>query len=149
METLRKRAVAGEDFSILQRDAYMDLHIQAQPPPVTPVAVRRNSLQGDEAGTFDLNPGEISDILDLPGAVALVKLQAKDVLALESVRQEIEVALRRDHMQAQLTRLNEKVKADFNLNYLGLSSQPDLFGTAAISPVVNDQAVRQKSTDRP
>src|ERR1035441_8384647 len=54
MEQLRTRAIVGEDFNRLLQDAYQHLRIQATPPPVNVLTLRRAGLQGDEAKLFDL-----------------------------------------------------------------------------------------------
>jgi PPIC-type PPIASE domain len=132
MEALRKRAVAGEDLNQLQHDAYKDLHIQATPPPLNVVPLRRSGLQGDERKAFDLKPGEISEVLDSAAVVVFFKLESKEVMPIESIRPEVEAALRGSRTQNQLSKLTKKINAQFNLEYLGMSSQPDLFGLSAV-----------------
>lgn len=143
MEQLRERAVAGADLNQLQQDAYKHLHIQATPPPVNLSSLRRGSVQGDEAKAFDMNPGEVSNVLDLPAALAIVKVESKEPVPIESVHQEIEYALRRDHMQDATDKLTKQISAQFNLQYLGLSSQPDLFGPLPMSPATSRMNVRR------
>jgi PPIC-type PPIASE domain len=135
MEALRNRAVAGEDLNLLLQQAFEHLQIQAPPPPVNVVSVRRNNLQGDEAKAFDLTPGEITPVLDLPAAFAIIKLDSKEPIPIESLRQEIEGALRRDVVQNQISKLGKRVNTEFNLQYLELPSQPDIFGPAAVNPL--------------
>jgi hypothetical protein len=135
MEELRKRAVDGEDLNLLLHQSYEHLQIQAPPPPVNVVGVRRSNLQGDEAKVFDLNAGEITPVLDLPAAFAIYKLDSKEALPIESLRQEIEASLRRDIVQTQISKLGKRVSTDFNLQYLELPSQPDIFGPAAVNPL--------------
>ena len=113
------------------------------------MTLRRNSVQGDEAKAFDLNPGEISTVLDLPAAFALVKLESKEQMPISSVRQEIEAGLRRDRVQMDLSKVTQKISAQFNLNYFGMSAQPDIFSTAAIGPLVRRGSTRQTSDSRP
>ena len=149
MEELRSRAVAGEDFNQLQQDAYKHLHIQATPPQVNVSMLRRSNLQGDEAKAFDLNPGEISIVLDLPAAFAVVKIETKEPMPIESVRQEIEGALRGGQVQNDLSKLTKKISAQFNLEYLGMSSQPDLFGLPAISAAATRGSIQPTSGTRP
>ena len=135
MEELRNKAVAGEDLNSLLHQAYEHLQIQGTPPPVTVVSVRRNNLQGDERKVFDLNPGEITPVLDLPASFAIYKLDSKEPLPIESLRQEIESSLRRDLVQNQVSKIGKRFSTDFNLQYLELPSQPDVFGPAAINPI--------------
>jgi len=135
METLRARAAAGEDLNQALQDAFAHLHLQAPPPPVNAMAVRRNDLQGDEVKAFDLNPGEITPVLDLPAAFAIIKLDAKEPLPIDSVRPEIERALRRDTVQNTVSKIGKRVNTEFNLRYLELPSQPDVFGPAGTNPL--------------
>ena len=149
MEALRSKAVAGEDINQLQQEAYKHLHIQAMPPPVNVQTLRRVSLQGDEAKVFDLNPGEVSAVLDLPAAFAVLKVESKGPMPIESVRAEIEATLRRDSLQNEVSKRTKNISAQFNLPYLELSSQPDIFGVTAIRPAVSRASVRRTPTNRP
>jgi hypothetical protein len=148
MEELRKRAVAGEDFNRLQQDAYKHLHIQATPPPVNVMTLRRGSVQGDEAKAFDLNPGEISTVLDAPAAFVVMKLESKGPMPIESVHQEIEAALRRNGLQNEVSKRTKSISAQFNLPYFEMRSQPDIFGLGVTIPVASD-STPSTSTDRP
>ena len=149
MDELRTRAVAGEDFNQLQQEAYKHLHIQAPPPPVGLSALRRAGVQGDEAKAFDMNPGEISPVMDLAAAMAIVKVESKEPVPIESVRQEIEYALRRDRVQGATEKLTKNISAQFNLQYLGLSSEPDLFGSTPIRPAASRMNTRRSFRTRP
>jgi PPIC-type PPIASE domain len=151
MEGLRKRAAAGEDLNQLQQDAYKDLHIQATPPPLNVVPLRRSGLQGDERKAFDLKPGEISEVLDSAAAVVFFKLESKEVMPIDSIRPEIEAALRGSRTQNQLSKLTKKINAQFNLEYLGMASQPDLFGLPAVGTTAsaNTGSKRRTSGTRP
>ena len=142
MEELRSRAVAGEDLNQLQQEAYKHLHIQATPPAVGVQTLRRISLQGDDLKAFDLKPGEISTVLDLPAAFAFVKLESKEVAPIGSIHQEIEAALRRKGMEDQVSELTKSIGAKFNLQYFGLPSQPDIFRLEAASPAASGGGIR-------
>lgn len=135
MEELRNKAVAGGDLNTLLHQAYEHLQIQATPPPVTVVSVRRNNLQGEERKVFDLNSGEITPVLDLPASFAIYKLDSKEPLPIESLRQEIESSVRRDLVQNQISKIGKRFSTDFNLPYLELPSQPDVFGPVAVNPI--------------
>ena len=64
---------------------------------------------------------------DLPWAYAFVKLELKQIMPIESARQEIETALRRERTQDAITKLGKRGSAQFNPRYLDMSSQPDIF----------------------
>ncbi|HWT80007.1 MAG TPA: hypothetical protein VN648_14570, partial [Candidatus Methylomirabilis sp.] len=76
---------------------------------------------------------EITPVLDLPASFAIIKLDSKEPIPIESLRQEIEGALRRDIVQNQISKIGKRVSTDFNLQYLELPSQPDIFGPAAVN----------------
>jgi hypothetical protein len=134
LEDLRKRAVAGEDFNLLQQDAFKHLHILASPPAVAVSTAQRLAVQGDEAKALDLNVGEISAVLDLPAAFAIIKIESKDPVPVQYVHQEIEATLRAEHLKSEVNKLAGKISAQFNLKYLDLPAQPDLFALTAINP---------------
>jgi hypothetical protein len=149
MEQLRTRAVAGEDLNQLQLDAYQHLHIQAMPPPVNVMTLQPGTLQGDEAKVLALNPGEFSPVLDLPAAFAVIKIESKDPTPLESVRQEIETALRRDGLQSEVSKRTKGITAQFNLEYFGMPAQPDIFGVTVIIPPASRPGIPLTPTNRP
>ena len=149
MEELRTRAIAGEDFNRLLQDAYQHLRIQATPPPVNVVTLRRAGLQGEEAKLFGLNPGEVSAVLDLPASFAFVKVESNDPMPIQSVRPEIEAALRRDRLQNEVSKRTKGIAAQFNLEYFGLPSQPDMFGVAAMIPPPSPSPSRASVRNQP
>jgi hypothetical protein len=134
LEELRKRALAGEDLNDLQQVAFKDLHIQAPPPPVTVQPLNRNVVQGEETKLFQLKAGDISAVLDLPAAYVIAKIESNQTAPLDIVRPEIEAALRRDRVQNGVEKLTKTINADFNLAYLGLASQPDMFAQTSLAP---------------
>jgi hypothetical protein len=131
MDELRARALAGENFAELQKQAYQDLHIQATPPPMIETPLRRGGVQGDELKVFDLKAGEISPVLNLPASLAIMKVQSRDTTLIEPVRKDIASMLRRDRIQAALAKAGKSITTQFNTDYLNLPSQPDLFGPKA------------------
>jgi len=141
MAELRSLAVAGEDLNQLQQAAYEHLHIQVPPPQVASMEVRRGGVQGEEATVLDLNPGEITPVLDSIAAVVFLKLESKDVIPFATAHREIEAALKADYVQGEINKLTKNVSAQFNLPALGLSAQPDVFGPAAIAPAAPNRAV--------
>jgi len=134
LEELRKRAVAGEDLNQLQQEAYKHLHIQATPPAVVVTTVQRLTVQGDDAKALELNPGEVSGVLDSAAAFAIVKIESKDPVPVQYVRQEIEATLRAERLKSEIDKLAGKISPQFNLQYLEMPAQPDLFALTATNP---------------
>ncbi|HLK49746.1 MAG TPA: peptidylprolyl isomerase [Bryobacteraceae bacterium] len=148
MEEIRKAAVGGEDFNKLQQQVYRQFRIATPAPPVTVITIQRRSLQGGEAKLFDLKPGAVSSVLDLPGAIAVEKLEGKGTAPLASVRAEIEAWLRGTKAQAQLAKFTGDIKTEFNLDYLELPSQPDLFGVGRDTAAASGPTAPGTSTTR-
>jgi hypothetical protein len=133
-DELRERAVAGEDFDQLQREAYKNLGINVAPPLTKLNMVRRTSLPQDEAKVFDLNVGELSPVLESGGALVILKLESKQSIPVESAGPEIKSILQRDRLQHELHSAANNVKAQFNLKYLDMPSAPELFTPSALAP---------------
>jgi hypothetical protein len=148
MEKIRTRAAAGEDFTQLQKEIYEQFHIQAAPAPISVTTIQRKNAPGDEAKAFNLKPGEVSPVLDLSGTVAILKLQSKETSPLTSVRSDIDALLRGERAQAQLGQIAGKVKTQFNLQYLELPSQPDLFGLGVSGPAEAPKQPPASNTNR-
>jgi len=125
-DELRTRAVAGDDFQQLQQDAYKDLGINASFPP-TRLAVRRRDVMQDERKVFDLNPHEVSEVLDLPNAFVILRLDSKKTLPAPLVLNEINPILQANRMRTELQDTGKNIKADFNLKYLEMATAPELF----------------------
>lgn len=126
-DELRERAVAGEDFEQLQRDAYTSFGIIGTAPPTKLNMVRRTNLPPDEGKVFDLQAGEVSPVLDSLGSLVVLKLVSKQSVPAADAEVEIKSLLQRARMQQELETATKTVKAQFNLQYLDLSSAPDLF----------------------
>ncbi len=148
MEDLRKRAVSGEDFQKLQQEAYNALHVQAPAPIMAPIMLQRGSLQGDEAQVFEMKPGDISPVLDSAAAVVIIKVISKETVPMGSARAEIEAALMRDRTQQQMVELGKKITAQFDLQYFGMTAQPEIFSPTAFSVAAGRAPARRGSAFR-
>ncbi len=147
METVRAKAIAGANLDELQKNAFISLGIQATPPPVTLTSLREVDLQGSESEISKLKSGDISEVLDLPAAFAVVKLESHDTMQIESVRGDIRAVLFQDHLQEELRSATKNISAKFNLAYLHLSAPPDLFGWQTLP--LNTRDLKVSSTKTP
>src|ERR1700751_5892181 len=127
VESLRKRAVLGYDFDQLQAQAYSDLGIPQPPPPTRLTMSRRNSMPEDQAQVFDLQPGEITPVIESYTKLAILKLVSKRIAPFESVLPEIKDEIKQKRLKQELENASKSVTADFNLQYLGMRAQPALF----------------------
>jgi hypothetical protein len=122
---LQARAAKGEDFEALQKEAAA---LNSGVNPWSKMAsVRRSGLQPAEAVVFDVKPGEVTPVVDAPGAFEVLKLVSVKPVPLDSVREEIKSALTNGHLQLIMKDATKDVTANFNLAYLSLPSPPELF----------------------
>src|SRR6202790_2800016 len=133
MDELVARAAAGEDFDQLQQDAYKIVGMGSPLPPTKLSMVRRTNLLPGEGKVFDLNVGEVTEILDSPDSFVIVKLESKHTLPIEIVEPEIKASLQQERMAQELQSAAKNVKADFNLAYLDIPAAPELFIPSAIA----------------
>jgi len=126
-EELRQRAVAGEDFEQLEHEAFINLGVNAIAPPTKLNMVRRKNLPSEETRVFDLQPGEVTPVLESLGYLVVLKLVSKQSVAAAEAEPEIKALLRQDRMQQELESAKKTITAQFNLKYLDLTSEPELF----------------------
>jgi hypothetical protein len=76
---------------------------------------------------FDLQPGEITPVIESYTKLAILKLVSKRIAPFESVLPEIKDDLKQKRLTQELENASKSVTADFNLQYLGMRAQPALF----------------------
>lgn len=140
-DELRARAAAGEEFDKLQQEAYKSLAIKATPPPTKLGLMPRSKLSPDEAKVFDLEPGDVTQVLESQDALIILKLESKQIVSIESARPEIEALLLHDRMQNGLRDATKSVKADFNLKYFESQTAPELFPPSLMSPASGKRGI--------
>jgi len=88
-DKLRARAVAGEDFTKLQQDAY-DFAGQKLKATSTRVPnIAKTRFPASDISVFDLKVGEVSPVLNDPQAYMIYKVEAKADQPLDEVKPEI------------------------------------------------------------
>ena len=133
-EALRTRAVAGFDFDQLEVQAYRDLGITLPPPLTRLTMARRSSMPEDQAIVFDLQPGEITPVIESYGKLVILKLVSKHTATFESVLPEIKADVKPERLTREMAKASKSVTADFNLEYLGVTDQPALFTVTGDAP---------------
>jgi hypothetical protein len=127
IDSLRGRAAAGYDFDQLQALAYADLGINQILPLRRLTMARRSSMPSDQAQVFNLQPGEITPVIDSYTNLVILKLVSKHTASFDSVTPEIRSGLKPALLKREIQSASENVSAEFNLQYLGMSAQPELF----------------------
>ena len=92
-QKIRAAAAAGGDFEKLQKQAYDDIGLKTPPPPTAAGTQRSESLPPSQSKVFDLQPGQISEVMDEPGGLYIFKLDSKNKLTLAEAIPEINRSL--------------------------------------------------------
>jgi len=118
-EELRTRAAAGEDFAKLQKEAFDAAGMKIASPTVTLPKLRRAGLPAAHAAVFDLKVGEVSQIINDAGGHYIYKLEAKDPMPLDQVKEEIHSKLQNDRTREMMEKINGSYKVESNEAYFG------------------------------
>ena len=100
-DTLRTRAIAGEEFAALQAQAYLTAGIKSAAPG-TSMSVRRISLPPDQTSVMDLSLGEVSPVIEDPNGYFVYRVKSKAMVPLDQASDEIKEALRIQRMQDEM-----------------------------------------------
>lgn len=130
-DDLYARAQKGEDMQKLQKDAYTALGITTTPPPTELGAIRKGALspQTDKA-VFALAPGGVYKS-DEPAAFIIYKLDNKQQLSEDNVKEEISRMLYQQKMQGRRKEISNSVHATFDDKYFGAGVPAEKEGPAA------------------
>jgi peptidyl-prolyl cis-trans isomerase C len=122
---IHDRAAKGEDFEKLQKEAYTTLGLTIAPPN-TSVGTRRRGMltPAEEQELFALKPGDVSKVEQEPAGFIIYKVESKQTLPEEQVKDEISRELSRQKMEDQMKSINSNVKADLNDQYFGPPNTP-------------------------
>jgi hypothetical protein len=123
-QKIRAAAAAGGDFEKLQKQAYDDLGLKTPPPSTSAGTQGRGSFPPSQAKVFDLQAGEVSEVLDEPGALYIFKLDSKKKATLAEVTPEINRVLEAERMKGAVDKLTKSVKPELNQEYFGAMASP-------------------------
>jgi PPIC-type PPIASE domain len=123
-DDLRARAVAGEDFDKLQKEAYEAAGIPNNAPPTSMPKVRRNNLPPSQASILDLKPGEFSPVIHDPSGSFFYKMQSKTLPPLSEVQDEIKGTLQSQRLRDMQQKIQASVTTDLNDAYFSASPAP-------------------------
>ena len=120
---LRARAVQGEDFDKLQKDAYAAAGLSGSTPTTKMENVRRTTLPANHQAVMDLKPGEVSEVIsDSNSGSYIYKLVSKETLSLETVKPEIQKMISSQRYRDSMQGFQGNV--DLNDAYFGAARNP-------------------------
>ena len=122
---MHDRAAKGEDMEKLQKEAYTSLGLTLAPPSSS-VGARRRGMQplAEEAELFSLSSGQVTKLKQEPAGYLIFKLESKQTLPLDQVKDEISRELYRQKMDQAVKDVTATVKADLNEKYFGSPEPP-------------------------
>ena len=132
---MHDRAAKGEDMEKLQKEAYTSLGLTVAPPS-SAVGARRRGMQprAEEDELFSLSPGQVTAVKQEPAGYLIFKLESKQTLPLDQVKDEISHELYRQKMDQALKDVTATVKADLNEKYFGSPEPPKQQAPAGAQP---------------
>jgi hypothetical protein len=118
-EDLRARAVAGEDFLKLQKEAFEAAGMKIESPTVTLPSIRRSGLPPAHTAVFALKPGDVSQVISDNGGHYIYKMSNKSEMTLDQAKTEIHGKLQNDRIHEEMDKLNNSFKVETNEAYFG------------------------------
>jgi hypothetical protein len=124
-ESLRQRAVAGEDFTKLQKEAFEAAGTKVENPTVNLPKVRRTGLPPAHVAVFDLKAGEVSQVISDNGGHYIYKVVSKEVLPLDDkMTGEIHTKLKSERLKEMMDKYTNSFQATTNEAYFGPAPAP-------------------------
>jgi len=123
-DKLHARAVAGEDMTKLQAEAFQLAGLKTKAPTIKMGKERRSNLPPDQASVMDLKTGEVSPVISDQSGYFIYKVGAKDVEPLDKVKDEIKGTLRTQRMQEQMQAVQKSATPVLDDAYFGADQGP-------------------------
>ena len=118
-DSLRARAAAGEDFIKLQKEAFEAAGMKIESPTVNLPTVRTSGLPAAHASAFELNAGEVSQVIHDSGGHYIYKMNSKQELPLDKVESEIHSTLQNQRTREMMDKVSGSFKVETNEAYFG------------------------------
>jgi hypothetical protein len=116
-EKIHSDAASGGDFQKLQQDAFEAAGIKSQSPNVSLGKLTREGLPTNHQKVFELQAGEVSDLLDDPGGYYIYKVVSKQMVPLDQAKGEIRNLLQQQAFRSQMEAMIGSVKPELNQEY--------------------------------
>jgi hypothetical protein len=116
-DKLHQRAVAGEDFTALQKEAFAAAGLKGTEPNVSLGKTTRGNLPATHEKVYDLKPGQVSDLISDPGGYYLYKVISRHPMPLAQAQPQIRNALQAQRLQESMEGLMSKIHSQLNPEY--------------------------------
>jgi PPIC-type PPIASE domain len=117
---IHDRLVKGDDPDTVLKDAYAKLGITS-PTVNTDLGVRRRGALGAQADTvvFALKSGEVSPVQTEPAGLVIYKVDSKETLPLDKVKDEVSRDYAKETLDAKMKEISDSADPDYNTKYFG------------------------------
>ena len=129
-EKIHTDAAGGGDFQKLQQQAFEAAGIKSQSPNVNLGKLTREGLPTNHQKVFELQAGQVSELLDDPGGYYIYKVASKQMVPLEQAKGEIRNLLQQQAFRQQMEGMIGSVKPELNQAYFA-SPAPQRPGAGA------------------
>jgi PPIC-type PPIASE domain len=116
-DKLHARAVAGEEFDKLQKEAFDAVGLKSSTPQTKIEKITRGSLPESQNSVFDLKVGGVSQVFPEPGAYYMYKVVSKEMPPFDMVKNDIKRTLQNERLQASMKSIIDSAKTDLNDQY--------------------------------
>jgi hypothetical protein len=124
-DTLRARAEKGEDFDVLQKEAFKMAGLPGNAINTKVDKARRNTLPPTHQSVMDLKPGEVSPVItDANNGHYIYKMISRETLTLEAVTPEIRKTMANQRYRDSMQSFQGNV--DLNDAYFGATRTPGM-----------------------
>ena len=132
---IRERAAKGEDPDKLQKEAYDTLGITS-PPMNTDLGKRKRGMfpPPEEQDIFALKAGEVTKVEAGASGLVVYKVDAKETIPMEQVKDEISRNLSQQKIKARMDSVRASVHPDFNKEYFVPPAAPAVPPPTAAPP---------------
>lgn len=121
-DSLQARAIAGEDFEKLQKEAYASSGLQGTPPSTNIGKLTRAELPANHRAAMDLKVGEVSPLFTEANGYYVYKVVAKDMKPLAQAREQIRTTLSQQKLQDTMQAIEQSGKSELNEAYFAAAA---------------------------
>ena len=136
---IHARAVKGEDFAVLQKEAYAATGFKGNPPDTKLNKARRSTLPPKQAVAFDLKPGQVSELISDPAGYYIYKMIGKQPMPLDTVKDEIRGIVSAQRYRDAMQAFQKPDNADLNEAYFGSAPKPPAFPVRGAQPAAKGE----------
>jgi hypothetical protein len=118
-ETLRARAISGEPFDALQKEAYQTAGLKSNPPNADMGRIRKSGLPQGHDAVFNLKVGEVSQVISDAGGHYIYKVDGTYMEPLTDVKTEIHNLLKSQRLHELMEKIQGPFTTEINDAYFG------------------------------